>query len=419
MAMFQYLVLLFIILFAIMPLFKKGQRTTYMIFRAVATTFIVLIGMFLSFLIPDFGIILFLAVVLLVLLLEKWFYTTKFGIVLLIVLLAGSGTGVYYFFYSDPAIVSGYLEETDTTSLYLSIDGEVKIDTAPGQERPLASTVKIMIAAAYAEQVASGELDPEALVPLEELGTFYLANSDGGAHADWLASVEDDITDSQIPLQDVAQGMIVYSSNANAEYLLDLIGFDSIDERMEAWGMLDEQETLVPLVSSLLLVDDLGEEVENLSHAEIRERSVALHSELESGERTLPDSFHMSSSLQRIWSDSVTSASAASYGDFLREVQTGEWGNAEENAILRDLLEDAYLFEDADYLGGKGGSTGFVLNQALYAKLDTGEEMELVFFMDDLNIFQQKRVARSSNDFLIEVLSSENYRNALVNQFGK
>ncbi|MBO0992868.1 serine hydrolase [Bacillus sp. SD088] len=418
MSLFQYLILLAIALIAILPLFKKEQRTPYMIFRAAATLLVVLVGIFLSLFFSDLGYLLFLAIVLIILLLEKWFYTTKLGIALLIVLLAGIGVGGYYFFYSNPDIVAGYLEETDTTSLYLAVDGEVLIDTAPSQERPLASTVKIMVAAAYAEQVAEGKLDPEMLVPLDKLDSFYIPNSDGGAHPAWLESVENNITDGKIQLHDVVKGMIAYSSNANTEYLLGLIGFESIDERMEAWGMLGEQETIVPLVSSLLLFDDLGEEAENLSHAELREESIALQAELESGARAVPDSFDMPLTLQRIWSDSVTSASAASYGHFLRDVHTGEWGSPEANTILRDLLETAYMLGGADYIGGKGGSTGFVLNQALYAKLNSGEEIELVFFIDDLNTFQQQRANRSSNDFLIEVFTNESYRNELVKRFG-
>jgi beta-lactamase class A len=47
----------------------------------------------------------------------------------------------------------------------------------------MASTMKIVVLAAYAEAVASGDLDPAEQVLVADLEQYYLPMTDGGAHA--------------------------------------------------------------------------------------------------------------------------------------------------------------------------------------------------------------------------------------------
>src|SRR5689334_13364850 len=50
------------------------------------------------------------------------------------------------------------------------------------QPMALASTIKIVVLAAYAREVAAGRLDPQAELPIGEWERFYLPGTDGGAH---------------------------------------------------------------------------------------------------------------------------------------------------------------------------------------------------------------------------------------------
>jgi D-alanyl-D-alanine carboxypeptidase len=57
------------------------------------------------------------------------------------------------------------------------------------------------------------------MISLDDVNKFYLMEFD--SHKDWLAMCESKgkIIDNKVSLQDIAEGMIIYSSNANTEFL--------------------------------------------------------------------------------------------------------------------------------------------------------------------------------------------------------
>src|SRR5699024_6579596 len=56
-------------------------------------------------------------------------------------------------------------------------------------------------------------------------------------------------------LKEIARGMITYSSNANTEYLIDLLGAENINHRMEIEN-IEPHDDISPIVSALLVVAD-------------------------------------------------------------------------------------------------------------------------------------------------------------------
>jgi D-alanyl-D-alanine carboxypeptidase len=94
-----------------------------------------------------------------------------------------------------------------------------------GEAYPLASTFKIVILLAYAEQVHAGVLDPAEQIPLTALEAYYLPDTDGDAHPEFLKSLGE--ARASLSLAEVVEGMMTYSSNAASDYLLArLAGFD-------------------------------------------------------------------------------------------------------------------------------------------------------------------------------------------------
>src|SRR5699024_8755947 len=80
-----------------------------------------------------------------------------------------------------------------------------------------------------------GNINEDETVPLSSLEAFYIEDTDGGAHEAWLEEMkeEDNIHEESVRLHDVASGMITYSSNANADFLIDLLGEENINQRMD------------------------------------------------------------------------------------------------------------------------------------------------------------------------------------------
>lgn len=82
---------------------------------------------------------------------------------------------------------------------------------------PLASTFKLVLLAAYADEVAAGRLDPQESSPVSELDKYYLPGTDGGAQPEFLKSLGAGQT--SLTLDQIADGMIHYGSNAATDAL--------------------------------------------------------------------------------------------------------------------------------------------------------------------------------------------------------
>ena len=62
-----------------------------------------------------------------------------------------------------------------------------------------------------------------------------------------------------VPLSEVANGMIAYSSNANTEYLMHVLDFQMINDVLMQLNV-EEHEPLYPIVSALYIPIHLMEE---------------------------------------------------------------------------------------------------------------------------------------------------------------
>ncbi|MDX9992106.1 MAG: serine hydrolase [Anaerolineales bacterium] len=109
------------------------------------------------------------------------------------------------------------------------------------QPYPLASTFKIVLLSGYAEQVSAGALDPAEIVPFEALDRYYLPGTDGGAHPEFLKTLGEGRTN--MTLAEVVGGMMTYSSNAAADYILSRLGGVDWDELYQRLGL---QQTSQP-----------------------------------------------------------------------------------------------------------------------------------------------------------------------------
>jgi hypothetical protein len=138
------------------------------------------------------------------------------------------------------AVVAYTIDETgevldDGSSMFLNADTPLV----------MASTMKTVILAAYADAVERGELDPGERVAVAELEKYYLPRTDGGAHAAGLASLKlaadaDGFArdrNANIALDDIARIMIHYSGNAETDYLMARLGSQRIEAALAAAGM--------------------------------------------------------------------------------------------------------------------------------------------------------------------------------------
>jgi hypothetical protein len=109
----------------------------------------------------------------------------------------------------------------------------------------LASTMKLVVLATYADAVANGELDPGERGPIADVERYYLPLTDGGAHLSGLKSTglqagESGFARDQaatIALDDLARIMLHYSGNAETDYLIARLGPDKSASVIQRAGL--------------------------------------------------------------------------------------------------------------------------------------------------------------------------------------
>ena len=426
MNIYAWVGLLGIIVFTILPLFNKQNRTRDEVQKAIVTIGSV-IGIIIMVLVFDVNFLVALLFgYLAMLLLDRKTYTKKrliiYGAITLIL-----GIAAYALFRDNPDYVIKHLKENpEASSLYFAENGVPVITYQSTITRPLASTVKILIAIEYAMQVEENKIQKDSKVSLDELNRFYIKNTDGGAHEAWLDAIKRDggIENNEVSLHDVAKGMITYSSNANTEYLIHLLGIDAINERKTALG-LAQHEDVYPIVSALLISEfiekdgmsekELINALNEMSMEQYRTLAKSLSLKIQTGEINASETtFDRSPAVQRVWSDRLIGASANDYGKLLALISNDELPSVAAET-MRDVMEWPIQLNKENlkryaHIGAKGGSTLFILNNAKYVESLKGDKYELVLLFDDLNFIKRLLLNNNWNSFESKLMSSADYR---------
>lgn len=276
----------------------------------------------------------------------------------------------------------------------------------PDQPMPLASVVKIVNLIAYAEAVDAGQLDPASWVPLEELDRFYLPGSDLGAHARSLASLrERNLVGREppaTPLEEVADIMIRFSSNAAADYLHWVLGQEAIEKTVLNLG-LASQTAPCPWLGQFLVmsnrsrpgndrqavqayIDDpvsYGQEVMRLTNAFANDQA------FRDAERS-PRWQRLPIQTQALFADNLNAqGSARDYADLMARIAQNQLGSSYVNILVRRVLEWPAAFpanlELFSTVGYKDGSLPGVLTTVYYAqRLADGKQVVVALFFRGL-----------------------------------
>ena len=160
-------------------------------------------------------------------------WKTLLGLVLFVVV-AAFGLGFYWIKSNKNAVAEFIKKNPERSSVCWQRNDTLLADIRSNKKMPLASTVKIIIAIEFAQQAANGKLNPEEAIPLSDLALFYIPDTDGGAHPDWLAEMQKQgkIQGNTVKLMEITKGMILFSSNANTEFLMQKLGLDNINANL-------------------------------------------------------------------------------------------------------------------------------------------------------------------------------------------
>lgn len=311
------------------------------------------------------------------------------------------------------------------SALYLVQNDTVLAKLNPNTPMPLASTVKIMVAIEFAKQAAEHIVDAEQMIPLSELDKYYLANTDGGAHPAWLNYEKQvgHIKEDKISLLDIARGMIIFSSNANTEYLMDLLGFNNVKNNIQLFG-LKQHSSIYPLVGALFMYQNPKQKDEDKILAGIKKLSdeaysrfiFDMHNALKYNP-ALKASFRpqdLTMKMQKLWSDRLPSSTVAEYAKIAKilnkRLYLSEAAYGFISEILESLMENPANQQWLKHAGMKGGSTAWVLTKTMYATTQADTRIELAYFFNNLTEDENSQLQHWMNAFELKILTDNQFR---------
>ncbi|HDR6259403.1 TPA: serine hydrolase [Bacillus cereus] len=329
---------------------------------------------------------------------------------------------------TDPQYILSYIKENaqkNTCALIIKKNDEILCSINEDKRLPLASMVKLIIAIEFAKQSANGIINENEYISLSELKKYYIKNTDGGAHPKWEQDMiqNNQIKNDCVTLHNIARGMLQYSSNANTEYLINILGIENINQNIKELG-LKHHEEVYPFVSALYIPGFLQEKfnlskkelvkhLNNLSQEEYKKYAFKIN-ELMKNEHQLPNLNMFSLDLQKNWSNRLTSAAASDYISLLEKINSknyyDELVHQKLDKILETVIENEHNKKLFLHAGQKGGSTAFVLTNGLYATNKKGDSFEIVFMANELNRIDAFKLRKSLNEFNLKILKNEEFR---------
>lgn len=320
----------------------------------------------------------------------------------------------------------------ENSSLYLLKNDSVWAKLNEHKRMPLASTVKILVAIEFAKQVGANLLHENSPVALADLNKYYLPFTDAGAHEKWLQYEKklNHISKDSIALLNVAKGMMMFSSNANTEYLMDLLGLDNIKNNLQLMG-ITEHTPVYYLVSSLFMYQNprkikeakVLKAIKSLNEEQYARYIYDMHKAL-AYDTVLKQKFNLADltqPMQKLWSDRLPASNSFSYVQLAHILNNRKYFSEEMYRCLEKILET--VMENPNnktwllHAGMKGGSTPWVLTKTLYATLKDSTKIELAYFFNNLNPNQNNRLQLWMNDFEYQLLSNPVFRDRVKASF--
>lgn len=336
---------------------------------------------------------------------------TKLKIVLIVICTVAISGYLFYRYISSPDSIARLIKDNIKNYAIVLVKNDVRlISQNPDALMPLASTMKIIIAIEFAEQVAAHKLSVNEIVPLAALKKYYVQNTDGGAHSRWLEYVDKtrQNNNNAVTLGQVAYGMMKYSSNANTEYLIDKLGIDNVNNRIIQLGLTHHQK-ISYLVSSLFITGDL----DKLTNEELYNASIGIHQKLKNGQldaATIKAVQHTDIKTQKQLSDRLPSSTANEYYMLMDRINKRQYFDPNTQHELEKLLE--WPMENnknkvwATRMGAKGGSTLWILNNAMYVQKNNGDRYEFILFSNQPSASNDNLLIKSGmNNFLLAIFT--------------
>ena len=321
----------------------------------------------------------------------------------------------YNFLNANRARAAVYITRNDTVTAKLN---ENKL-------MPLASTVTMLVAIEFAQQSTHELINENTYVPLEDVEKFYIPFIDSAAFTTWQqkAKASNEIKNGTIKLVDIARGMIMYGCYANADYLMDILGFDNVKDNI-ALLKLKQHTAIYPFAGSLFTFyipkksseDKLLKSLSKFSDKKYSMEAYYNHLDLKN-DTSFKETFNterFTVRLQKMWNDHLPSATAKEYVMLAQALNNREVLDEDAFFPIAEVIE--YPMENREFqklykhFGAKTGSTPFIFTRVIYFTQKDGTRLESAIFFNGLSPAEEKNLEAWLPDFEAQFLADPVFR---------
>ncbi len=313
-------------------------------------------------------------------------------------------------------IAAHIIAHSEDCSLLFIKNGETMVSINEHNKRPLASIYKLIILLAYVDQCKKGTIHPNDQVHFSQLKKCWIHWIDP-AFLKWYKAIDKEkkIKKECVALNEVVKGMLQYSCNANTDYLLATLGIDTVNKQLVAHHIGDH-DPVVPISTSVLV--SLKDATINHTPSSLGKVANECYEEMLKGKRIKDLDLNLLNDFdynrQCRWSDLLPHASVHTYGKIVQKIQDLHKDHREVQEVM-DWYSTLKTYKG--FTGGmKLGYTPKVFNVALYTRDSSGNEYQLVYFLNNLSIDQKQAVEFASNDFNLNMLKDPLFADQLKNQ---
>ncbi|HTB52231.1 MAG TPA: serine hydrolase [Ferruginibacter sp.] len=325
------------------------------------------------------------------------------------------GDSLLNFINANKTRASFYLVKNDDPLAALNADKPMQ----------LAQVTNIMIAVAFAQQATNGTFDENAFVPISDIDKYYMPILDSVAQTNWLQDENDqqNIRNDSVSLMEIARGMVMYNSNANAEYLLDILGLDDVENNIQLFG-LKHHSGIFPLPSSLFIYQNqknytqkaLLKKIRNMSNKQYCKLTYVDHESLknDTGYKSTFVAKDFTTKMQKLWSSKLSTCTIGDYINVCSALNDRKLFTDVTYQILEEILESYMENPDMQkvfkHVGMISGSTPYVFTKLVYGTTIDNKRVEMAYFFNNLTPDESKNISRWSDDFDYKMLTNNRFR---------
>lgn len=302
---------------------------------------------------------------------------------------------------------------------------------------PLAHCMHILVAVEFCKQAAADMVFPEAKVPLTDLDKYSIPNLDEGNnnHDNWMAYGQSKrlIKNDSVMLVDVAKGMLMFNDEANAAYLMDLLGYDQISSNLRAFD-IQKHSGISCMVASMFLYQNPKKKKEETIIKEINKMpdemyclyAKQLHKQIEDGSVSISKfrQKDFTENLKKVWSERLTASTTKEYAQMAgalnrRRIFEEMIYNyvAEVMETFMESPESVSMYKTA---GLFQGNTPTILTKTMYATIRKNNlRIDFAYFFNDLTQDEHDKLVKWIPSFDKQFLENESFRNKVAEMLEK